>query len=135
MATFSEVLALLIEHEVPLDEAVILSGEASGDALLSEAAAAMAQRLRGGQRGAELPPAFPPLLAWMITSGTRREQLAKSLRQSADSYRRRARSMGNWLTIYLPMLLSAGIGGVIALLYVLLVMAPFYNLLFQLSMP
>jgi archaellum biogenesis protein FlaJ (TadC family) len=75
------------------------------------------------------------LLGWLINSDTQRFHLAKSLRQTADAYRRRAMNMGNWLTIYLPILLSAGVGGTIAMLYVLIVMAPFYNLLYQLSLP
>ena len=40
-----------------------------------------------------------------------------------------------WLGQYLPIFVSAGIGGIVALYYVLLVMAPFYNLLYQLSAP
>jgi len=39
------------------------------------------------------------------------------------------------LGVYLPIFLSAGIGGMVALYYVLLVMGPLYNLLYQLSLP
>jgi general secretion pathway protein F len=135
MATFADVLAMMIEQQVALDEAVVLAAEASGDRILVQASGTIAERIRGGERTAPLPKGFPPLLGWLINSDTQRFHLAKSLRQTADSYRRRAMNMGNWLTIYLPILLSAGVGGTIAMLYVLIVMAPFYNLLYQLSLP
>ncbi|MBC8353044.1 MAG: type II secretion system F family protein [Planctomycetes bacterium] len=135
MATFADVLAMMVEQRVPLDEAVVLAAEASGDRILMNSSIIIATRIRGGERSAPLPKGFPPLLGWLINTGTQREPLAKSLRQTADSYRRRALNMGNWLTIYLPIILSAGVGGTIAALYVFIVMAPFYNLLFKLSLP
>ncbi|MEO8494096.1 MAG: type II secretion system F family protein [Planctomycetota bacterium] len=135
LATFADVLALMVEQQVALDEAVVLAAEASGDRLLAKSSGILADRIRGGQHTAPLPAGFPPLLGWLLYSGTQREQLAKHLRQTASSYRRRALNMGNWLTLYLPIILSAGVGGTIALLYVLIVMAPFYNLLTQLSLP
>ena len=135
MATFADVLAMMVERQVALDEAVVLAAEASGDRILMKASGIIAERIRGGQHTAALPSGFPPLLGWLLNSGTQREQLAKSLRQTANSYRRRALNMGNWLIVYLPIILAAGVGGTIAFLYVLIVMAPFYNLLYQLSLP
>ena len=135
VATFADVLAMMVEQQVALDEAVVLAAEASGDRILVKASRIIAERIRGGERTAPLPPGFPPLLGWLLNSGTQRDHLAKSLRQTADSYRRRSLNMGNWLTIYLPIILSAGVGGTIALGYVLIVMAPFYNLLYQMSLP
>ena len=135
MATFADVLAMMVEQQVALDEAVVLAAEASGDQVLVQASSVIAARIRGGERTTALPPGFPPLLGWLLNSGTPRGHLAKSLRQTANSYRRRAVNMGNWLTIYLPIMLSAGVGGTIAMLYVLLVMGPFCHLLYQLSLP
>lgn len=126
---------MMVEQQVALDEGVVLAAEASGDRLLIKASNLIAARIRGGQRSGPLPQGFPPLLGWLINSNTQRSHLSKTLRQSADSYRRRALNMGNWLTIYLPIILSAGVGGTIAMLYVLIVMAPFCNLLYQLSLP
>ncbi len=135
MATFADVLAMMVEQHVALDEAVVLAAEASGDRGLVKASGIIAERIRGGQHTTPLPKSFPPLLGWLLSSGAPRVQLAKSLRQTATAYRRRALNMGNWLTVYLPIILSAGVGGTIAFLYAMLVMAPFYNLLFQLSAP
>lgn len=135
MATFSDVLAMMVENDVPLDEAVVLSAEATGDRHLKSAAVGLADRIRGGSQHASLPRVFPPLLAWLITSGTGQQELAKSLKQSARSYRRRAEHQGKWLTVVLPVLLSTGVGGAIAFGYVMIVMAPFYHLLHHLSLP
>lgn len=135
MATFADVLAMMVEQQVALDEAIVLAAEASGDRNLIKASGVIAKGIRSGERSSRLPKGFPPLLGWLLRSDSPRDHLAKSLRQTANSYRRRALNMGNWLTIYLPIILSAGVGGTIAMLYVLIVMAPFCNLLFQLSLP
>lgn len=135
LATFADVLALMVEQQVPLDEAVELSAEASGDRGLAKASQTLAERIRSGDQTITLPREFPPLLAWLICGGANQTQLTKNLRRTAESYRRRALHMGNWLTLYLPIVLSAGVGGSIALFYVLVVMAPFYHLLYQLSLP
>ena len=113
LATFSDVLALLIDNSTPLDEAVVLAAEASGDRHLSGASLVLAEQIRRGNGGADLPPGVPPLLGWMLTSQTPPQHLVRSLRQAADSYRRRALRMGSWLTVYLPILLAAIIGGTI----------------------
>ena len=65
MATFADVLAMMVDQRVPLDEAVVLSAEASGDRILKEASAGLAESIRSGTQRAEVSPAFPPLLAWM----------------------------------------------------------------------
>jgi type II secretory pathway component PulF len=135
MATFAELLALLVEQEVPMSEAVVLAGAASGDARLRRGGKVLAEHIRQGGRAAEVPEGFPPLLGWLILTETRHTHLVKSLRQTGDAYRRKALYWGNWLGVYLPVIVSAGIGGVVALFYVLLVLAPFYNLLFQFCRP
>lgn len=135
MAMFADVLALMIDQQVPLDEAVTLAGESSGDRMLTQATRTLAEQVRGGGRQLQQTSGVPPLLAWLITSGTRAEHLAHSLRQTADSYRRRALNLGTWLTVYLPILLSAGMGGLVALFFTLVIMLPFCNLLFRLSAP
>ena len=48
-ASFAELLALLIDHEVPLDEAVSLAGEATGEFSFREAANRAASAIRRGE--------------------------------------------------------------------------------------
>lgn len=131
MATFAELLSLMVEHNVPMDEAVELSAAASGDGSLRRSASALAEQIRAGQVSGDPPPDFPSFLGWMILSGTTREHLVRSLRQTAEAYRRKANYAAGWLGVYLPILVSAAIGGTAALLYVLLALAPFYHLLYQ----
>jgi type II secretory pathway component PulF len=133
LATFAEILALLVEQEVPLDEAVVLASAASGDVRLAQGGQQMAAEIRSGGGGRKVPEAIPPLLGWLVLTGAHHHHLVKSLRQTAESYRRRALLIGTWLSVYLPIFLSAGIGGGVVLSYVVFVMAPFYNLLYALS--
>jgi len=135
MATFSELLALLVEQDVPLDEALKLAAAAGGDAHLKRTAQTLAERIQTGQTVGRIPQGFPPLLGWLLASGHGQTTLVKTLRQTADGYRRRFDHQATWLGVYLPIFLSAGIGGMVALYYVLLVMGPLYNLLYQLSLP
>jgi general secretion pathway protein F len=133
MATFAEILALLVEQEVPLDEAVVLASTASGDQQLARGGRQLGADIRSGRSSDQLPSVIPPLLGWLVLTGAHHQHLVTSLRQTADSYRRRALMLGTWLSVYLPIFLSAGIGGVVVLAYVVFVMAPFYNLLFAVS--
>lgn len=133
LATFVDTLALMVEQNVPLDEGLVLSSAASGDARLAHGARELAERLRGGESPERTPPGIPPLLGWLLVSRRPATQLVRSLRRTGDAYHRRVAYWGSWLTLYLPIFLSAGIGGVITLGYVVLTLAPFYHLLIGLS--
>jgi len=135
LATFAETLALLLEQELPLAEALELACQSSGDRGLKMAGDDLAQAIRRGQPVSRLPAGFPPLLGWMLMGGGQPGQLVAALRRLADNYRRRAARLGVWLTIYLPITLSAGVCGPVVATYVLLAMAPFYFLLYQMSLP
>ena len=135
MATFAETLALLLEQELPLAESLELATESSGDRGLKVAGADLAEAIRRGQPPSQLPAGFPPLLGWMLMGGGQSGQLVAALRRQAANYRRRAAKLNAWLTIYLPLTLSAGFCGLVVGAYVLLAMAPFYFLLYQLSLP
>jgi type II secretory pathway component PulF len=133
LATFTEVMALLLEQQVSMDEAILLASGASGNAQLTSAGQKLAEAVRAGATGDEVPAAIPPLLGWLILTGAQQQQLVKTLRQSAANYRRRATFLATWLGVYLPIFLSAFIGGSVVLMYVLLTLIPFYNLLYALS--
>ena len=51
-ANFSELLALLLEHQVPYHSALVLAAESSGDARLVRGARAVAEALERGERPA-----------------------------------------------------------------------------------
>ncbi len=135
MATFSETLALLLEQELPLDESLELACQSSGDRGLMTAGGELAEAIRRGQPLSQLPTGFPPMLGWMLMGGGQPGQLVAALRRLAANYRQRAAKLSAWLTIYLPVSLSAGACGFEVGAYVLLAMAPFYFLLYQMSLP
>ncbi len=138
-ASFADLLALLIEHRVPLDESVRLAGEASGDRSLRLASAELAESIRNGEdpetsRSVD-PRTFPPLLAWMLTSGRRQGNLSSALRQAAQTYRRRAERRADLLRSALPTVLLLGIGASAVLIYTLLLFVPLTSLLEELAIP
>lgn len=135
LATFLETLALLLEQELPLAEALNLACQSSGDRDLQAVGKDLADAIRSGRPVSHLPAGFPPLLGWMLMGGGRPGQLVAALRRLAENYRRRAARLSAWLTIYLPMTLSAGACGLVVAAYVLLAMGPFYFLVFQMSFP
>ena len=96
-ANFVDLLGHLIEHAVPLDQALRLAGDAAGDPTLRVEARRLADKMAAG----EAVPApttgdwsLPPLVAWMLSTGDRQGSLAVGLRQLAATYRRRADRRG-----------------------------------------
>lgn len=136
LGSFAEVLKLLIEQDVPLDEAVVLAADASADRGLQQASREIAERIRRGETGGDQfasVPGFPPLLSWLMSSGTPHVQLMSALDNMSRRYHDRARGMSDWLTIYLPIVLAAGIGGAAALLLGLATLGPWFQILYELG--
>ncbi len=136
LATFAEVLSLLIRRNVPLHEGLELAGQACGDERLCEAGAKVAASLRRGQPlstdDAGLS-AFPPLLAWLIAHGARTESLSNMLREMAQRYRNKARHASNWCAIYLPIIITAIVGGTVTLLQCFAIFVPLTQLLISIA--
>ncbi|MBW3599601.1 MAG: type II secretion system F family protein [Planctomycetes bacterium] len=132
MASFADVLRLLIEHRVPLPEALSLAGEATGDRRLAASSKRMAEQIQRGGK-AESPPGertgFPPLLAWLLRGGAPEKQLVSALDHLSRAYRHQAHQMAQWLSLYLPLILTAAIGGTAVLIYGLTVLAPVFHLM------
>ncbi|MCA9121654.1 MAG: type II secretion system F family protein [Planctomycetaceae bacterium] len=138
IAAFTEILALLIRQHVPLHEALELAGAASGDVQLAGSSKALAGRVERGEAlklDDDALIAFPPLLGWLIAVGGHPEQLAQTLAEMAQQYRERAERATNWLTLYLPIVITAAVGGSVVLLQALAVFRPICNLLFELGSP
>jgi len=136
LATFTEVLALLVEQEVPVPEGVVLAADASGDPGLRRHAKELADRLEQGQTswgGTGPRGGIPPLLAWLIATPHRQDELNAALRHTANSYRRRASYLGDWLRLYLPVSLTIGIGGTATAVYAFFVLAPWFTFMHGLS--
>jgi general secretion pathway protein F len=131
LATFAEVLSLLVRQNVPLHKGLELASAASGDAGLREAGASVAASLRRGEpltaNDAGLS-AFPPLLGWLIAHGARTESLGNMLREMAERYRNKAKHAANWSAVYLPIIITVVVGGTVTLLQAFAVFVPLTQL-------
>lgn len=135
-AVFAELLALLVEHRVPMDQAVTLAAEASGDNALIAAARQWADNIRQGRtRPADGVPGLPPLLRWLIAGGQRNEVLLPALRQAADDYRRRVQDKAEMGRVLLPVFVTCFVSGLIVAAYAMCLLAPYFYLLHGLAKP
>jgi general secretion pathway protein F len=138
MATFSEIMSLLIKEQVPLEDSMILAAEASGDQAISRASRELAERLRSGEQfdtHEDLPPGLPPLMGWLLMSGNRQPDLSAALRRSAEVYRNRATRRATWTAVYFPIWVTVFIGGTATFLCGFLTFLPLLRLFYQLSIP
>jgi len=137
-ATFAEVLALLLKEHVPMHESVVLAAEASGDRAFATAARQIAGRLERGEvlsRREDLPQGFPPLLGWLLMTGSRQPELSEALLRSAAMYRQRAARAATWTAVYLPITLTVLVGGTATLVCALTAFLPIVRLLYHLTWP
>jgi general secretion pathway protein F len=133
IATFAEVLATLVENDVPLDQAVTLAAASSGDRRMTAAAERLAAAIARGESLAEsaawVGTDCPPLVRWLMAAGQQRGVLLAALRQAADTYRRRAIRQADLARLYVPVALTLFVGGTVTLLHALAVFGPWASLL------
>ncbi len=137
-AAFVELLTLLLENRVPLDEAMVLAADASGDPQWRPAIKNLAAVLRRGETPSKRHLAatgMPPLLRWLISAGQRHDALLPALKHAAETYRRRAEHRAKLARTFLPMVLTITIGGTAVLIYALLLFVPYVGMLRALGMP
>ena len=133
-ATFLEILALLIENQTPLPEAVVLAGEASGDPRTLQSARQMAVTLQNGHtHPVGGGPVFPPLVNWVLLAAGRDGALLPALRHAATAYHRRARYQSDLLRLFLPTFLTIAVGGSVTGLYALALFVPYATMLRSLA--
>ncbi len=134
-ATLAEVLALLVENNVPLHEGLVLAAESVGDPKMLAAARTTADAIQRGQQPSRetVGKTFPPLLEWLLLAGREREALLSALRVAADTYRRRAARQAELAQVLLPAGLTVAIGGTVTLLYGIMMFAPWIVLLKSLA--
>lgn len=136
LATFAEVLALLVENRVPLHEAVLLAARSAGDARMIRAAEEIAGGLERGQAFDRLGgwgARFSPLLDWLMITGQKRGALLPALHHAAEIFHRRARRHADAARLFVPIVLSLVIGGAVTLFYALLLFVPWTQALRSMS--
>lgn len=135
-ASFADLLALLVEHEVPLPDAVELAAEASGDTAMIHGAKEVAAGIRRGdpvERLTREVRGLPPMLRWLIATGHRQGTLVPALKHASASYRRRATNQADIVRAMLPTFLLLLIGATATIFFTVTIVFPFTRLLGQLS--
>lgn len=137
-AQFSELLALLIDHDVPMHQALTLAADATASPAIIHDAHKMSELL---QRGAPLAECLqeaehlPGMLRWMLAAGQTQGSISKPLRLAASTYRRRALQQAQFVRVFLPTILLITIGATATLIYTLTIFVPMADLLTGLSDP
>jgi type II secretory pathway component PulF len=134
-ASLAEMLALLLNHDVPLADAVELASAAVGSRDFTRGGQELAERLRRGEKIEKPPAGFPPLLAWTIAGGQAQGQLARTLARSAEIYRDEASRRSQWLTLYVPLLLTFAVCGSVVFIYAALTLGPWIAILRRITAP
>jgi len=138
LATFLKSLSLLVQHETPLHEAVLLAGYSTGNRHIIADATTVAQRLREGQpleKALESTARLPGFLKWMFRSGRDAGSMQETLELTADIYQKRASRRAELLQTVLPVVLTAGLAGTLTLVYCLMLFAPIHELYSKLGEP
>ena len=115
-ANFAELLALLLEHQVPYPSALVLAAESSGDPRLVRAARAVAElaQARGDRSATAIETvdrdAFLAHAALGPGDWAGPGSLVAALHDLAVHYRKRARFQAEKLSVFLPLILLIVIG-------------------------
>ena len=121
MARFSHLLALLIEEQVPLPEAIVLAGSGSGDSQLREASDRLARRVAAGDALASCAtefPCFPATFVQAVRWEKHAEAIPQLLRALADMFQAQTRDRATAIAAVcepIIILLTAGLLGFMVL--------------------
>jgi type II secretory pathway component PulF len=136
MAAFTDLLAILVDHALPLPEAFRLAGEATSDPVMAQNACCIQEELSLGKplgealRGRGLVPEW---VSWMAGLGEQRGSLGSTLHQVAEMYRRQVEMRAALLRSVLPPFFIIGIAGLFVALFVFTGILPMLKLLEGLS--
>ncbi len=122
LANFTELMASMMEQQVPFGHAVQVAARASGDQLLIE----------GSQSSDTLSHnqgKVPPFLEWLMELGSSDSKVGRPMHYAAQMYRRRAETATEWIKILAPFAFLIIIGGGATRFYALMVFRPLVTLL------
>lgn len=136
-SNFCELLSTLLEHQVPLPEAMNLAADATGDNDIHELMSAVSAELETGKSMSEAmrtQSRVPPYLRSVLGSAQHSMALQNALRHGAEIYRSRASFRADMIKMWLPLLLVVVLGGGTALVYALTMSLPLRALYWQLNL-
>ncbi len=133
-AGFCQLLAILVDREVPLPLSLELAATSTGNRRLTDECHRLAADLRRGVPFAETlqtAVALPAFTRWMLASGNNQGGLASVMATLADIYRRRSDSQRQLFSLSAPLILTVVIGGTAVAFYSLMVFLPMRDLFMQ----
>jgi type II secretory pathway component PulF len=135
LSRFSPILSLLIQSRVPLDEALLLAGDASGDAEIRHDCRVMAASLQSGQTlesAARDVKRFPQSFVRALSAEQYHEGFPDVLQSMSEMYAARARILVAFLMAFLPPVTVIVVGTVVGFIVISLFL-PLIQLLNMLS--
>jgi type II secretory pathway component PulF len=132
LAAFTDLLAILIDYELPLPEAFFMAGAASSEPVMAATSQEVYEALKQGMplgivlRGRGLVPEW---VSWMTGLGERRGTLGQTLHHVAEMYRRQVEMRAALLRSLLPPFLIIFTAGLFLGFFVVAVMFPIFKLL------
>jgi type II secretory pathway component PulF len=132
LMAFTELLAILIDHMIPLPEAFQMAGAASSDPIMAGRIQEINADLKEGLplgtvlKGKGLVPEW---VSWMTGLGEKQGGLGKSLHLVADLYRRQVELRIGMLRSILPPIMILFTAGLFTAFFVVAIMLPMIKLL------
>ena len=96
----------MIEHGVPLPDALTLAADAMTDPRLRKASEQLADDIRLGRGKPARHAGMPPFLHWVLSRPVEQSQLVRSLQSAEEMYYGRAESQIAWIRIAFPAIAS-----------------------------
>jgi type II secretory pathway component PulF len=131
-ARFARSLAQLLNSQVPLDDALEIAGDSSGDANLTEGAKLLAASARDGHLagdGGAVALRFPPFLRWALWHSDATTGRVRALQIADRMYRQASKRRAERLHTLAPVAILVLVGGTATLLYGLTLFVPVVQLL------
>jgi general secretion pathway protein F len=133
-AGFCQLLAILVDREVPLPVSLELASTATGNRRLADECRRIAADLRRGVpfgEALQTAVALPAFTRWMLASGNDQGGLAAVMATLSDIYRRRSDSQRQLFSLSAPLILTVVIGGTAVAVYCVMVFLPMRDLFMQ----
>jgi general secretion pathway protein F len=137
-ADFAQMLALLIDNQVPLPEGVMLSAGVTGSPKLQRFARDLSEGVSRGESLATVTKgntALPAMLTWVLATAESIGSLSPALKHAAITYRARAARQAEMLQSVLPAVILLCVGALAAVLYTTSVLEPLFMLWRGLAIP
>jgi general secretion pathway protein F len=112
-ANFCELLAMLLEHQIPLPTAMNLAADATGNSKIHEQMSAVSEELKTGKSMADClrhRTWIPPYLRWSLGTAHQPEAFQSALRNGVELYRSRATFRADMIKMFLPLILVIAVG-------------------------